>query len=127
VNVAAALVAGAQPLEGMQPGEAALDDPAVAAQARTVRYAAAGNPRGDTAGAELAAVDVVVVAAVGEQLPRTTARPATAAADRRHGLDQGNELGDVVSVAAGEADRERDAAGVADQVMLGAGTAAVNR
>jgi hypothetical protein len=127
VDVAAALVAGAQPLEGMQPGEAALDDPAVAAQARTVRDTAAGDPRGDTAGAQLAAVDAVVVAAVGEQLPRTATRPATAAADRRHGLDQGNELGDVVAIDAGEADRERDAAGVADQVVLGAGTAAVNR
>jgi hypothetical protein len=127
VNVAAALVAGAQPLEGMQPGEAALDDPALLAQARAVRNTAAGDPRSDAAGAELAAVDVVVVAAVGEQLPRSAAGSAAAAADRRHGLDQGNELGDVVSVAAGEADRERDAAGVADQVMLGAGTAAVNR
>jgi hypothetical protein len=127
VDVAAALVAGAQPLEGVQPGEAALDDPAVAAQARAVRDAAAGNPRGDTAGAQLAAVDVVIVAAVGEQLPRTAARPATAAADRWDGLDQWDQLGDVVAVAAGERDREQDAAGVADQMVLGARTAAVNR
>jgi hypothetical protein len=33
VDAAAPLVAGAQPLEGVQPGEAALDDPAVPAQA----------------------------------------------------------------------------------------------
>jgi hypothetical protein len=67
---------GAEPLEGVQPGEATLDGPAVSAQARAVREAAAGDPRGDAAGAELAAVDVVVVAAVGEQLPRAPARPA---------------------------------------------------
>ena len=77
--------------------------------------------------AELAAVDVVVVAAVGEQLPRSAAGPAAPAPDRRDGVDQREELGDVVAVAAGQGDRERDAAGVADQVVLGAGPAAVDR
>jgi hypothetical protein len=76
VDVTPALVAGAQPLEGVPPGEATLDDSAVLAQARAVR---------DAAGAELAAVDVVVVAAAGEQLPRAPARPAAQAADRRDG------------------------------------------
>ncbi len=69
----------------------------------------------------------MVVAAVGEQLPRAAAGPAASPADRRHGVDQRNELGDVVTVAAGQSDRERDAAGVTDQVVLGAGPAAVDR
>jgi hypothetical protein len=89
--------------------------------------AAAGDPRGDAAGAELAAVGVVVVAAVGEQLPRSAAGSAASSADRRHGVDQREQLGDVVAVAAGEGDRERDAAGVADQVVLGAWTPAIDR
>jgi hypothetical protein len=127
VDVAAPLVAGAQPLEGVQPGEAALDDPAVAAQPGAVRDAAAGDPRSDAAGAQLAAVDVVVVAAVGEQLPWAPAGPAASASDRRHRVDQRDELGDVVPVAAGEADGQRDAAGVADQVVLGARAPAVDR
>jgi hypothetical protein len=69
----------------------------------------------------------VVVAAVGEQLPRLASWPAAPAADRRHGVEQRDELGDVVAVAAGEGDRRRDAAGVADQMVLGAGTGAVDR
>jgi hypothetical protein len=32
VDVGAVLVAGAQPFEGVQPGEAAFDDPAVSAE-----------------------------------------------------------------------------------------------
>jgi hypothetical protein len=92
-------------------------------QAGTVGHPAAGDPGGDAAGAELAAVLVVVIATVGEQLPRS----AASAADRRHGVDQGDQLGDVVTVAAGEGDRQRDAAGVADQVVLGAGAAVVDR
>jgi hypothetical protein len=127
VDVAPALVAGAQSLEGVQPGEAALDDPAVATQPGAVCDAAASDPRRDAAGAQLAAVDVVVVAAVGEQLPWAPAGPAASAPDRRNGVDQRDELGDVVAVAAGEADGERDAAGVADQVVLGAGAPAVDR
>ncbi len=51
MEVGAALVTDAQPLEGVQPGEAALDDPALSAQAGAVGDAAAGDPWGDTAGA----------------------------------------------------------------------------
>jgi hypothetical protein len=127
VDVSAAFVAGPEPLEGVQPGEAALDYPALAAQARAMGDPAAGDPRGDAALAELSAVDVVVIAAVGEQLPRSPARPPASTADRWDGLDERDELGDVVAVAAGQADRQRDAAGVADQVVLGAGPAAVDR
>jgi hypothetical protein len=67
-------------------------------------------------GAQQAAVLVVVVAAVGEQLPRAPARRATLSPDRRHRLDQRIELRDVVAVAAGEGDRQRNATGVADQM-----------
>jgi hypothetical protein len=37
------------------------------------------------------------------------------------------KLGDVVAVAAGEGDHQREAAGGDDQVVLGAGPAAVDR
>lgn len=104
MDVGAAFVAGAQPFEGVEPGEAAFDDPAVSAEAGAVCDPAAGDAWSDTPGAQLSAVDVVVVAAVGVQLPRSTAWPAAAAADGRHRLDQRDELGDVVAVAAGEGD-----------------------
>ena len=127
MDVAAALIARAEPFEGVQPGEAALDHPALTAQPGAVRDAAAGDPRSDPALSELSAVDVVVIAAIGEQLPRSPAGPAAPAPDRRDGVNQRDELGDVVAVATGQADRERDPAGIADQVVLGAGTAAVDR
>jgi hypothetical protein len=127
VDVSAAFVAGPEPLEGMQPGEAALDYPPLATQARAMGDPAAGDPRGDPALAELSAVDVVVIATVGEQLPRSPAGPPASTPDRWHGVDQRDELGDVVAVAAGECHGQRDAAGVADQVVLGAGPAAVDR
>jgi hypothetical protein len=47
MEVSPALVAGAKPFEGVQPGEAALDHPPPAAQAGAVGHAAASDPRSD--------------------------------------------------------------------------------
>ncbi len=89
--------------------------------------AAAGDAGRDAAGAQDAPVGVVVVAAVGEQLPRLAAGSAPAAADEWAGVQQRDELGAVVAVPAGEGHRQRDAAGVADQVVFAARPAAVDR
>jgi hypothetical protein len=93
VDVGAALVAGAEPLEGVQPGEAALGHPPLAAQAGAVGDAAAGAAQRDAACPQLLAVDVVAVAAVGEQLPRSPAGASASAPDRWNGVDQWDELG----------------------------------
>ena len=76
MDVGALFVTGAQAFEGVQPGEATLDHPALAAQARAVSHTAAGDPRRDAALAQLPTVGVEVVAAVGEQLPWSPARPS---------------------------------------------------
>ena len=65
VDLGAAVVADEQAFDVVQPGEGALDDPAVAAQAGAVPGLAASDLRFDAALAELAPVDVVVVGAVG--------------------------------------------------------------
>jgi hypothetical protein len=48
------------------------------------------------------------------------ARAAGLAGDRsrRHCVEQRDQLGDVVAVAAGQGDRQGDAAGIDDQVVL---------
>jgi hypothetical protein len=69
----------------------------------------------------------VVVAAVGVDLARFAAGSSSSAADGWHGLDQWDQLRDVVAVAAGERDRQRNAAGVADQMVLGTRTPTVDR
>jgi len=102
VDLCAAVVADEQPLEVMQPGEGALNDPAGAAEPGAMLGPAAGDLRCDPAPAELAPVLVVVVATVGEHTLRPSARASDAAPHRRHTLDQRDELGYVVAVAAGE-------------------------
>jgi hypothetical protein len=127
VHVRPPLEAHQQAAELVQPGEAALDRPAHAPQARAVGRLAAGDLGPDAALAKLAAMGVVVIAAVGHQDAGPAAGPPDPAGDGRHGIHQRDQLGDVVAVAAGQADRERDARGVDEEVVLGAGPAAVDR
>lgn len=79
---------------------------------------APGDQRLDPARAKLAAVLVEVIAAIGEQAVRTSPRPAAPPGYRPEAVDQRQKLGDVVAIAAGQRDRERDAVGVGQQVML---------
>ena len=88
---------------------------------------ASGDDRGDAQCANLLAVDVVVVAAIGVDLLRAPARSTALAPDRRHRLDQRDQLGHVVAVAAGERGGQRDAVGLDDDMVLAAGLAAVHR
>jgi hypothetical protein len=62
----------------------------------------------------------VVISAVGEHDVGLLARASGLAADRPgvELIQQWEELGDVVAVAAGERDRERDAGRVDQQVVL---------
>jgi hypothetical protein len=66
VDLGATVVADEQPLEVMEPGEGAFDDPADAAEAGAVLGLAASDDGPDALLLDEAAVLVVVVAAVGD-------------------------------------------------------------
>ena len=112
------VVADEQPFELVEPGERTLDDPAMAAKAGAMPGSAAGDLWLDPALAELAAVAVVVVAAVGADPVGPAARTADAAAHRRDPFDERDQLGDVVAVAARERPGERDPGRVDQEVVL---------
>lgn len=81
--------------------------------------AAAGDLGCDAAAPQQSAVFVVVVAAVGVHDRRALAGSAAPPTDGWDRLQQRDELRDVVAVAAGQRDRQRDAAAIDDQVVLG--------
>ena len=110
----------------MQPGERALDHPADLAQSRAVGDAASGDHGFDAALPQQAAVLVEVVAPVRVQVPGLAAGPSSQAPDRWDRVQQRHELGDVMAVAAGECDGEWGPVAVDDQMVLGAGTSAVD-
>lgn len=74
-----------------------------------------------------APVLVVVVAAVGGEPLWATTRSADQASHGRDALEQGEQLGDVVAVAAGQRPGERDPGRVYQEVVLGAGSGSINR
>ena len=127
MHVAAAVVADEQSFELVQPGEGALDHPAVAAEPGAVLGVAPGDLRSDSAPTKLAATAVVVVAAVGADTLGSSPRSADLAAHRRHPVDERDQLGAVVAVAARERPGERDPGRVDQEMMLGAASGSINR
>jgi hypothetical protein len=67
---------------------------------------------------EFAPVLVVVIAAVSDDLIGPLAGAASLAGDWADAIGEWEQLGDVVAVPAGQADRERDAVAVDDQMVL---------
>jgi len=127
VDVGAAVVADVQPFELVQPGEGALDDPAVAAEAGAVSGFAARDLGRDPAHAELTPLRAVVVGTIGGDPIRSAPRPAHATTHRRHAIHERDQLGDVVAVAARERPRERDPGRVDEEVVLRPGSGSINR
>lgn len=127
MDVGAALVAHSQTAMLVKPGDRALDDPAFFAQARAVRALRGRDLWLDPAPPQLAVVALGPVGAISEQPPGTTTWPSPATAYGRDRIDEGNQLADVVAVGGGQADGERDASAVGDQMVLGARARAVDR
>ena len=74
----------------------------------------------DAAGSEQAPVLVVVIAAVGVDDVGSAAGTAASPADRADAVKQRYELGDVVSVAGRDRERQRQAGGVNEQTVFDA-------
>ena len=100
--------------------EAAFDDPALAAQAGAVFGPAPRDHGFDAASPEQPAVLVVVIAAVGQDQVGFAAWTTGLASDRPavQILEQWDQLRNVVAVAAGQRNGERDAARVDKQVVF---------
>lgn len=88
---------------------------------------AARDHRSDPALAEPTPVAPVVVAAVSDELVGTASRPTNEPAHGRYLVDERDQLGDVVAVAAGEREGQRQAALVDDQVVFRAQPSTVDR
>ena len=104
MEVGSDFVADAESFELVEPGEYALNYPSCLAESGSVGVAASGDAGCDAALSQQATVLVVVVAAVGEQSLGSAAWAPAFAPNARQSVEQGDQLGDVVAVAAGERD-----------------------
>jgi hypothetical protein len=127
MDVGAAVVADEEPLELVEPGEGAFDDPAVATQPGAVAGFAAGDLRCDATLPQLTAVLGVVVAAVSAEPVGAPPRTADTSSNSRYCVEERNQLGDVVAVAARERPGERNPGRIDEEMMLGAVSRSINR
>jgi hypothetical protein len=127
VHVGAALVADEESFELAEVGKGPLDDPAHAPQPGAVLALAPGDHRPHAQRPGEAAVLVVVVASIADDFPGPAPWSSDQPGDRRHPLEQGDQLGDVVAVAARERVGERDPARIDEEVVLRACPAPVHR
>lgn len=101
------------------------DDPASFTQAAAMRFATPSDRGCNPGSVQGLAVLVMVVAAIRLDNAGLAEGAATLAADRRDGLDQRQELSDVVTVGAGQNDRERNALRFGNEVVFGTGASTI--
>ena len=125
MNLSTSIVPHTQPLELMQPTDRPLDRPAHLAKPAAVRRPATGNAGGNVPARQRHSMFITVVATIAHHTARLPQRRANLAADRRNRIHQWNQLRAVVPVRAGEDGHQRRAPGIAEDVVLRAGFAAV--
>ncbi len=83
-----------------------------------MRFAPTGDLRSNARSVQWLAIFVVVVTTIGLHDDGRGQWPSTLATNGRDGLDQGQQLGDVVAVGACEDQRERNALRFGSEVVL---------
>ena len=127
MNAGSPLVAHRQTAEAVEPGHGAFHDPPRATQAAAVRRAAPRELRLDAAAVEGVAVGLRIVRAVALDQARLATRTTGTSAQRRDGVDQRQQLRDVVPVGRGQRRDERNPVRVGENMMRRPGLAAIGR
>ena len=128
MNTRPTFVADREPPKPMQPRDRAFDDPPRAPQTAAVAAViAVRDQRRDAAVPQLGAMAFRVVASVALDHVRFPARASGAAADRRHRIDQVEQLGDVRPIRGRQRRDERNPVRVGKNMMLRPGLAAIGR
>lgn len=125
MNVGPTFEANAKTTEVVKPRVSTFDHPAEFAQTTAVLCPAPGDHRLDAAFAKFPAMWFGVVAAIGVNDFGLLKRPATYTANRRNGIDERQQLGDIVAVRAGQDGTDGDAIGIDEDVVFGTGSRAI--
>ena len=128
VDVCASLVADGQSTESVEPGVGAFHDPTVTTEFLAALDAPTRDARDDPPRPALLAAGSGIVGLVSVQLVRTASRSsAPTAPHRRDGVEGGRHHDGVVPVGPAQAEAERRAARVGDEMALRARLAPVRR
>ena len=118
VDVCPPLIADAQPPELVQPGQGPLHHPAVDAQATAMSSQTLREHWHNPQGAQHFSMGSRAVGSVSLNSVWSTAWPATLATHRRNGCHQGQQLGNIMTVSAGQNGGQRNPFGIGNHVVL---------
>lgn len=122
MNVGPTLKAKAKTTEVVEPCVSTLDHPAKLAESTAVLGAAPCDHRLDAAFAKFLAMRFGVVTAISVDDFGLLKRSATCAANRRNGIDERQQLGDIVAVRAGQDCTDGHAVRIDEDMMLRTGS-----
>jgi hypothetical protein len=125
VNVGTMFEANTKTTEVVKPRMTTFDNPSEFAQTTPVLCAALGNHRAEAALAKLLTMRLGVIATVCVDDFGLLKRSAAYAAHRWNGVNEWQQLGDVVAIRACQDRADRNAVGVYQDVMLGTWTCAI--
>ena len=111
----------------VEPRQGAFYDPPIDTQATAVRGPTPGQEGDNAASPQLLPMGLRVKGAVPQDRVGTPPGPSHFARDGWDGIDQRQQLGNVVAVGPGDLDRQRDPVGRGQDMMLGAGLAPIRR
>lgn len=127
MNIGAAFVADGKAAEAADPGERSLNDPAVTSQVPAILDTAPGDAGDDVAVTAFAPAALVIIRLVGVQLVRPSAWSPAWPLERWHCVEHRLHHHGVVAVRPGQADGERNAIAISDDVTFGARPTTIGR
>lgn len=125
MSIKRTLEANAQLAEADKPGMRALDHPEMPAEPVVLLDAAASDPRADASLAQVLPTACEVVSLICMTLVGAASRTTTESRHARDGVNQRFEHHRVVTIGAGDHQRQRHAAPVYDEMSLAAKLAAI--
>ena len=125
MDVGAFFVSHAKASVVVEPGDGALDVPAQGAEAAAVFGVASRDERAHFALKEFLAMGLGIVSPIRDDERWFATRTPAFATDGGNGVDEGNQLGDVVPVCAGDRCGKRNSLSIGNEVVLGARLAPV--
>lgn len=125
MHIVESLVTDGKPSEAMQPRNRALDHPARPTVPTAVLGIPSRDQRPDTAGPQLRAMPLGIVAAVRLHATGSPRRPAGPPRQRGNGVDQRQQPGDIIPIRFAHERDQRDPRRVREDVVLAARLAAI--
>lgn len=127
MNIGSSFKAGSKSAELVEPSQGSLDDPTRLAEAASVRCIAMRQDRLDSSNPQLVFMIFRSISSVSLHSVWPLAWPSWFSGDRRNGVDQRQEFGDVMSIRRSDRRREWNSLRIGNHVMLAPWFAAIGR